>query len=50
MRGNNTIVTYVYINGSQVEFLKKYPELKDFEFLQNKVPKIDTSTLQPAAW
>lgn len=33
-----------------MEFLKKYPELKDFEFLQNKVPKIDASTLGPAEW
>jgi phosphoglucomutase len=34
-------------------FLKKYPELSNdpnLELMQNKVPKVDASTLGPAAW
>lgn len=35
------------------EFLAKHPELGDadaIELLQNKIPKIDASTMQPASW
>ncbi|CAN0414761.1 unnamed protein product [Ectocarpus sp. 12 AP-2014] len=36
-----------------LEFLKKYPELANdpnLELVQNKVPKVDVNTMEPAAW
>lgn len=36
-----------------LEYLQKYPELvddKELELLQNKVPKVDASTLAPATY
>jgi len=36
-----------------LKFLEKYPELiadPNLELMQNKVPKVDVSTLQPAVW
>jgi hypothetical protein len=30
--------------------LTKYPDLKAEEFIQNKVPKVEAATLQPAEW
>ena len=34
-------------------FLKKYPELSkdpNLELMQNKVPKVDAATMEPAEW
>ncbi|ETW08781.1 hypothetical protein H310_01296 [Aphanomyces invadans] len=59
MRKNyNSNVRFILMNSfstseDTLEYLQKYPEIVsdvDLELLQNKIPKIDAKTLQPAEW